>query len=239
MKKILAILLSVMMILTIGACGKKEEQNNSGATADNQFTGEWIGVGGDLFGMAMTAEEAAAYTLTVNSDGKAVLTTDGEPLETTWESAGDTITLKVDVLDEESAGTLSDGAIQFEDLLGLGINIYFAKEGTDAADPSLYIPEADKAMIGTWKSYAVTDILDDDASAIIPADSLTITFNGDYTADIDIGELKITGESWTLYDGYGFLTDSDYDITWDVTGDEIVVSYYDGNDTYKFTCKKA
>ena len=29
MKKILAILLSVMMILTIGACGKKEEQNNS------------------------------------------------------------------------------------------------------------------------------------------------------------------------------------------------------------------
>ena len=237
MKKILSMVLSVMMILSLGACGKKEEQKGSEAKADNQFTGEWIGVGGDMFGMAMTVEEASAYTLTVNGDGKAVLNTDGEPLDTTWTSADDTITLKVDALEIETAGNLADGAIYFEDLMGFGVNIYFAKEGTDAADPSLYIPEADKAMVGTWTSYAVADVLGDDMSATVPADSLKLTFKGDYTVDVEIGAEKFEGETWSLMESFGYLADSDCDISWDVVGDEIEVTY-SGDDYLVFTCRK-
>ena len=236
MKKILAFLLAVMMMLSLVACGNKDGSNTA-ATAD-EFEGDWIGVGGDAWGIAFTAEDAAAYVLSV-SGSKASVIVDGEAMEATCKTDGNTITLEIEALDMSSTGTLEDGAIYFEDLLGLGINIYFAKEGTDAADPALYIPEADSAMVGTWYSYAVTDILDEDASDVFPEDALIMNFNGDYTVDIELdGEMKV-GETWTLSEDFGFLTDSDYDFTWDVVEDEIVVSYYDGSDTYKFICEKA
>jgi len=246
MKKTLSLFLVVIMMLTLGACGKDKKEDGAATdgkkaetAVENKFEGEWLGVGGDAWGFAMTAEDAAAYTLTVEKTEKASIVVDGDALEAKYTVDGDSIILKVEELDMESTGNLTDGAIYFEDLMGLGINIYFAKEGTDAADPSRYIPEAEKAMVGTWTSYAVTDILDEDVSDIVPADALVMNFNGDYTVDIDLAGEMIVGETWTIYEDFGYLTDSEYDFSWDVVGDEIVVSYYDGEDTYKFTCAKA
>lgn len=240
MKKIIALLLALVMVLSFAACGKDESKSDSSAQsgAESTFVGEWIGVGGAAWDVSLTAEDAAAYALSVSDDGKATISIDGDPIEAEWSSKGDKITLKADALAMSTEGTLKDGAILFEDLFDLGIKIYFAQEGTDAADPSLYIPESDKAMVGTWTSYAVTDLFDDDISDVVPADSLIMIFNGDYTVDISLGDETIVGETWTISDGFGFLLDSEYDFTWDVVDDEIVVSYYDESDTYKFTCAK-
>ncbi|MBQ4528447.1 MAG: hypothetical protein II998_10275 [Clostridia bacterium] len=240
MKKILALVLAVMMVMTLGACSSEEKATKSESKSSGKFVGEWIGVGGDTFGIAMTGEEAGSYTLSVTDDGKASLSIDGEAMELKWSEEGDTIVLKEETLDITNKGNLTNGAIYIEDLMGFGINIYFAQEGTDAADPSLYIPEADRAMLGTWTSYAVTDVLDEDISDVVPADSLTITFNGDYTATVYVNGLNILGQSWSLSEGYGFFVDSDYDISWDVLGEEIKVCYFDENgDSYYYMCKKS
>ena len=247
MKKVLSIVLVCIMVFSLAACGGDDNGSNSNGgssagnavPADSPFIGEWIGVGGEAWGLPMTAKDAAAYTLSVKADGKAALTTEGSPLEVAWNTDGDKITLKQENIDVSSTGTLKDGAILFDDLMDLGIKIYFAKEGTDAADPALYIPETDKAMVGTWTSYAVTDILEDDISDVVPADSFTITFRSDYTADVKIGELDIPDQTWALSDGFGYLADSEYDITWDVVDDEIKICYFDDqSDSYYFMCKK-
>jgi len=244
MKKLLALGLTLTMALSLSACGDKakdekakDEKSSTAAVVENKFSGEWIGVGGDAWGMTFTAEDAAAYTLSVEDAGKAILTTDGEELETVYEIDGDKIKLEVEALEMSSEGVLENGAIYFEDLMGLGINIYFAKEGTDAADPSLYIPEADKAMVGTWKSYAVADILDEDASGEISPEALTLTFKGDYTVDVEYNGEVTENQQWTLYENFGYLADSTLDISWDVEGDEIVVTC-NMDDYYNFSCKK-
>lgn len=234
MKKLLAFIMAAVMMFSLVACSGDENKSTGG-----KFAGEWIGVGGDTWGMAMTAEDASAYTLSVGNSGKAVFATDGEEIEATYATDGDTITFTVESLELEFTGNLTDGALVVDDLLGFGIKVIFAQEGTPAADPSLYIPEADKNMVGEWHSYEVKDILEEDLSAVVPADSLTMIFYGDYTVDISLGEDTITGEKWTISDDYGYLADSDYDFTWDVVGDEIVVAYYDGTESYYFTCAKS
>lgn len=256
MKKLLALLLAGIMVFAFVSCGKDEgvkgsdaksqsssndqeniEENKPEAEAEGTFDGEWIGVGGDTYGIVMTAEDAGKYTMEI-SGNKATLTVDGTASEVKCEVDGDKVTMSEELLDMSFEGTHKDGAIYFEDFMCMGIKIYFAKEGTPAADPALYIPEADKAMVGTWKSYAVTDILEEDVSDVVAPDSLTLTFKGDYTVDITYGEETVTGETWTLYDGYGYLSDSEYGLDWDVKDDEIVVSYYNNDEYYYFTCAK-
>ncbi len=233
MKKIFASIIIVVMMLSLVACDGDENKSTGG-----KFAGEWIGVGGDTWGMTMTAEEASVYSVSVDNSGKAVIATDGEKINATYATEGDTITFEVEALDLKFTGNLTDGALVVDDLLGFGIKVIFAQEGTPAADPALYIPEADKNMVGEWHSYEVKDILEEDISDAVPADLLTMIFYGDYTVDISLGEDTITGEKWATSDDYGYLADSDYDFTWDIVGDEIVVAYYDGEESYYFTCAK-
>jgi len=262
MKKVLALLLALVMVFSLAACGgdgsesaeKKPEATNTetnktvdgnGETnkeaADNGDTilGEWIGVGGDSFGFSMTATDAAAYTITLEEGGKGSTTLDSDPMDIEWSQDGDKITVTVIDYDTTSEGTLTDGALYFEDYVGFGVNIYLAKEGTPAFDPGLYIPEEDKAMVGTWTSYKVTDVLEEDVSDVMAADALVMTLNGDYTAEAELNGEVIESTSWTLYDGFGYLTESEYDISWDVKGDEIVVAYYTDEDAFYFTCSKS
>ena len=58
-------------------------------------------------------------------------------------------------------GTIGKDIISFDDMLEMGVKVIFAKDGTDAMDPSLYLTEEESAVIGKWASESVEELLGD------------------------------------------------------------------------------
>lgn len=229
MKKIISIIIAVCLMFALTACG-------GGGNADDKYVGNWISVAGETMGYVLTGEDISGFALNLESGGKGTIDIEGESEKLKW--SNDDTTLTVTVEGEEMVATVGEDTLVFDDMLGLGMKVTFAKEGTEAANPENYIPETDKAMLGTWKSYKVTDVLGDDASAEIDPDALTMTFKGDYTVDIEYNGETITGEVWSMLDTWGSLDDSEYDFSWDIVEDEIHVTYSNDEDYFIFICSK-
>ena len=130
------------------------------------------------------------------------------------------------------------GEMMGEDVLGMGMKITIAKEGSEAAsDPSLGLSEDEKKCVGEWKSDAVTDALDEDASGEIEPTALTMNLKADKSAEItykgeDMGEQK-----WSFALGSGSF--EDFDITFKMNDDgSMEVTYFEGDDYYNFHCVK-
>lgn len=230
MKKLLSVLLTLVMVLSLAACG-----GGSGGRADKAYVGEWISVAGTAFGFTMTGEEISGFGITLESGGKGKMTIDGDSAKVKWTNDDSNITIEIE--GEKLVGAIGEDTLTFIDLLGTGMDLTFAKEGSDAANPENYLPENDKKMIGTWSSYQVTDVLGDDASAEVAPDALTMTFKGDYTVDIEFNGETIEGEKWSMLDTWGNLDDSEYDFSWDIVGEELEVTY-NGEEYWIFTCAK-
>lgn len=227
MKKLLSIILAVVMLLSLAACG--------GGRADDIYVGNWISISGTAMGYTLTGEEVSGFGLNLEAGGKGSMMIEGDEANIKW--TNDDVNLTVKVQGEELVGTIGTDTLTFVNLLNTGMDLTFAKEGTDAAKPENALPENEKAVLGTWTSYAVTDVLGSDASADIAADALTMTFNADHTCDIVFRGESITGQTWSMLDAWGFLEDSEYDFSWDVEGEELKVTY-NGEDYWIFSCAK-
>lgn len=235
MKKLLTLLLAMIMVLSLAACGG----NKATTKLDEKFVGDWVGVGGDVFDITMTAEEAAAYTMKVAENGKVALSIDGETLEATGTVSGDTLTFKEPALDITNTAVLTDNVLYLENIMDFGINVYMVKEGDTSYDPTQFMPEELQAVVGIWQSYEVLNVLDEDVSDQIPADALTMEFLADGTANIMIGEDFYPEERWVMMDTFGYLEESACDLTWDMEDGELRASYYDAEDNgFYFTCEK-
>nr|MCR4804962.1 hypothetical protein [Clostridia bacterium] len=128
-------------------------------------------------------------------------------------------------------------SFKVEDMLGMGMDFTFAKEGTAAADPAQYLPETDKFMLGNWQSTGVADILGD------PIDmdpyALFMTFNGDHTANVMFKGEDLGTHEWSLLGDWGSFDDDDApDISWDILDDGLEVSYVIDGEYYVFDCPK-
>jgi len=123
MKKILALLLTVAMLLTFAACGKEEDPN----------VGIYEGVSGEKDGVTLTMEElypGESY-LELENGGKAVLVLEGDEYSGKWKLDGEDLDLEVE--GEDCSGTLEDGVITFE-FADSGIYLTFAMEGKAISD---------------------------------------------------------------------------------------------------------
>ena len=227
MKKLLSIILAVVMLLSLAACG--------GGRADDIYVGNWISISGTAMGYTLTGEEVSGFGLNLEAGGKGSMMIEGDETNIKW--TNDDVNLTVKVQGEELVGTIGTDTLTFVNLLNTGMDLTFAKEGTDAAKPENALPENEKAVLGTWTSYAVTDVLGSDASADIAADALTMTFHANHTCDIVFRGESITGQTWSMLDAWGFLEDSKYDFSWDVEGEELKVTY-NGDDYWIFSCAK-
>ena len=227
MKKIFSIVLGGIMVLSLAACG--------GGRADDVYVGKWISVSGTAMGITLTGESVEGFGLELKAGGKGSMTIEGEETNVKW--TNDDVNLTVKVQGEELIGKIGTDTLTFENLLNTGMDLTFAKEGTDAAKLENVLPENEKALLGTWTSYAVTDVLGDDASGEVAADALTMTFNADHTCDIEFQGESITGQTWSMLDAWGFLEDSEYDFSWDVEGEELKVTY-NGEEYWVFSCTK-
>lgn len=229
MKKFLRLSMFVGLVLAIcmlSACGGK---------SDEKYVGKWISVTGEAYGVTLTGEDVNGFGLELKEKGKGVLTVDGESEDVKWENDGNKITITAEGTDMNAV--VENDTMVFDDMLGMGLKLTFAREGSEAAKPENYLPEADKDMIGEWKSDNVTDILGDPVDTYA-ADALKLEFANDHTMNIYLDGESYLGKRWSLLDDWGSTYDEGIDLTWDITEDGIEVSYEIDDDYYIFHCVK-
>lgn len=119
MKKLMALLVAGMMVFSLASCGGGGEATG--------YEGKYISVSGEMMGMELTGEDIAGWALELNNGGKGKMDIDGETGNIKWTLDGETITVNVD--GEEMTGTFEDDKLVFDDILGSGMKLTFAKEG--------------------------------------------------------------------------------------------------------------
>lgn len=218
MKKILALLLTFAMVLSLAACGEKEEDPNAG---------RYSAVSGTALGMTMSIEEIyeGETWIELKTGGKGTIALDGDEFPIKWSLEDVDFTITIDGVD--SAGTLADGIITI-DLMDMGLEMVFVSENgagpemldgpgsqgityedagywelvrIDSEDPDSVITQEDLALV---KSIGITmylELLPDGTGTIFIDDemalqwhdgSLTFTEDGltaSYT--VEEGELKL------------------------------------------------
>lgn len=120
MKKALAIVLSLMMILSLAACG--------GSKSEDPNLGIYKGTTAEMFGEESDITEIydlGDNLIELKADGKGTLTLDGEEMPMTWTLEGTKFNLVVEGID--SPGTLENGEIII-DFAEMGVNLKFVKE---------------------------------------------------------------------------------------------------------------
>lgn len=122
MKKLIAILLTLAMQLSLVACG--------GTAEEDPNAGKYLGTIAEVFGMSMEMSEIypGGTWVELKSGGKGTIMLDGDDFPVNWSLEGDTFTLTIDGVD--SVGTLAEGVIVV-DLMDMGVEMTFLKEGME------------------------------------------------------------------------------------------------------------
>lgn len=117
MKKWSAILLVLALLISLVACGAKEEDPNAGV---------YQGLYGTMSGFAMPIEELfeGACSIELKTGGKGTVNLAEKSFPMKWSLEGESITITIQ--DEASVGTLKDGAIDIE-FMGMGLVLTFEK----------------------------------------------------------------------------------------------------------------
>lgn len=222
-------LMVVLCIFTLAGCG-------GGGRADSEYEGKYISVMGEALGVTMTGEDIEGFSLELLSGGKGNMAIDGDSESIKWTNDDTNITLEIS--GQEVVGELGTDTIKFENLLDMGLDLTFAKEGTDAANPENYLPEEDKFMIGKWKSYTVTDILGDDMSSAVDPGWLELEFTADHIATFTMDGENVGSLKWALVGDYGTFEDDDR-FSFQIKDEEIEFTYINESGDYTISmCKK-
>ncbi|MBR2531150.1 MAG: hypothetical protein IKE56_00600 [Lachnospiraceae bacterium] len=223
-----ALLILLCMLAGLTSCG------GSKVRADADLEGKYIAVLGEMLGVAMS-DDLEGFGLELKSGGKGTITADGNSGNMKWENDDTTVTLTVD--GEKMVASRGQDCLVFDDMLGMGLKMTFAKEGTAAADPALYLPESEKYMLRDWQSVSVTDILGDpvDEAEMAP-DALKMTFHGDHTLDAVIEGKEYKGVPWTNLGDYGSVDSEEVKLTWNVKEDGLETDYVKDGEYYTFFC---
>lgn len=137
MKKKISWLLGTIIMLglvLLSACG--------GATAEKSpYEGKWVGVVLEGYGVVEPVEKALgeAMAIEVKNGGKAVLTFGEETGSGKWTVEDNQITFDIDGV--EMVGVIEENIFTIDDIFGMGVKVIFAKEGSDEANPEIYMKE--------------------------------------------------------------------------------------------------
>ena len=206
----------------------------SGARADAEYEGNWVSVMGEALGKKIADDDLYGFKLELNSEGKGGVTINGEYQDIEWSNDDTSITIKED--GDEAKGTIGDDIITFENMMNTGVNITFAREGSDAAKPENYLPEADKNMLGTWQSYSVEDVIGDPVDGFT-GNELKMEFFADHTVAVYFDGNDFGTDKWSMVsDDWGSVDGKEGDISWDVKEGELKVSYKLDGEYYTFYC---
>ena len=123
--KVTAVLLAVSLALSLTACGS-DAQSDPNAGVYTAVTAKAMGIEmpvGDLFG--------EGFSIELKDKGKCAITADGKKANGKWTLDGSAFTVKGGGID--CAGTLENGAIVLEDVMGMGVTLTLVREGASAS----------------------------------------------------------------------------------------------------------
>lgn len=214
--------------------------------------GTWEFVAATIDGKKVAAKDTGTpMSFVFEKNGKAIYTLNGESEKYKWEKDGKLITIYVEEDGKEKGHTavLSDNYFTLQwNVNGKAMELIFAKQGTDAADPKKYVPE------NTIASSQTTPQTTDGSSQIKKnTNSQSNTKNSGSSRDNCIGTWKATsgtaaGQEVTNPDflatfvlsGDGTVSQTRYRKTtsgiWQYEGGEVTIIIYDAEgSSYKGT----
>lgn len=161
MKKLLAIILALCMMLSLCACGDK------GGKAD--YLGLYEGVTMNMFGETVDMSEVydGVNTLELLSGGKCEITLGGDTAEATYKVSGKEMTITIE--GEKIEASLQDGVVVMD---FFGVEMTFAKKGyqssagnggnTSGDNGAVFPEDVAEEFYGDWHGWcAVVDGTDD------------------------------------------------------------------------------
>ncbi len=147
------VLLCLVSLLFTAGCG--------GSSEKSPYEGKWVAVAAQMMGMSIGVEDClgGAFEFEAKSGGKASVSIGEETGSGKWSVEEKEFTLTIE--GEDMVGVLGENTISFDNMLGMGAKIIFAKEGTDAMNPELYLTDEERAVLGEWMSESVEELLGD------------------------------------------------------------------------------
>lgn len=246
MKKKIGYLLIMTLIVTaclgaLAGCGSQE----------NAYAGKWVAIAVTL-GDYTTPQTAAdsQYTIDIAKDSSAQINVEGTSGSGKCSVKDNTMTLKVE--GETTEGTIDGDKITFDDMFGMGTTIIFAKDGSEAMNPALYISDIEKKTLGSWKAESYKEILDDTPRTSMDgyssmADVLSMDFKMDFANGYAVS-LKVLGEdlgtrTWSFFSDTGTIDCDEYTILLEYADDgkmEVTLTGNANSDIYyTIYCVKA
>lgn len=236
MRFVSAILMMLSMLFVTG-CG-------SDTAEKSPYEGKWVAVIGEMLGMQTSVEEAVGgeMSLELKSRGKATIHIAEDSGKGKWAVEGDQFTLTID--GEEMVGTIGEDTITFDDMLGMGVKMIFAKEGTDATNPALYLPEEEKAMLGEWMSETVEEVMGDGPQTSMEGveninDALRLNFTNDHNVAVIYKGQEVGTFTWSVSLGYCMIESEEPSLYVTINDDgTLEIDYSSADDYYTFHCVK-
>ena len=125
MKKQTILMLAVVLVFLLSACGAKEENNpNLG-----KYLGDQINI---LEWTDMSEIYPGENYIELKSGGKGDFCLEGDSMSMEWTEEEGKITITME--GEKCTGTLTDGVLAIEDFFGVKMPMIFAKEGAEVPD---------------------------------------------------------------------------------------------------------
>ena len=190
MKKIIALLLTLAMLLSLAACG--------GSTEEDPNAGKYIGISAAVGGFSMPMSDVyeGETWLELKSGGRGTIMLGGDDFSIKWSVEGEEITISVQ--GEDSIGTLKNGAVVV-DLMDMGCVMTFQKEGAEPAedeapaasynDAGYYdliridgateedsISEEDMALVRSMGMYMYLELLPDGTGSFFMEEEMAVTW---------------------------------------------------------------
>ncbi len=239
MKKSITILLSLMMILLLSACGSKEEAE------DDPNLGVYVAKTGELSGIEIAVEDVfdGGFEIELKKKGKGEARVGGEDASIKWTLDGDDFHAKGGGV--ELDGTLKDGVMILDDVIGSGVTLKLeceeamqAMQSSDSGDDMALSGDASgqESSEGSGKNR-FDSVLKDGKQEVGKWTLYTVTENGNVYMQNDLRAKGI--DSWIQIDPNGkgriFLVGNIMDMEWD-NGVIVVPENQDGErDEYRYS----
>ena len=198
MRKKLNLLFGLVLIISmivLTGCG------GSGETGEkNPYEGKWVAVSAQMMGMSVSIDEVFGgdFEFEVKNGGKVSFSAGDTTGNGKWSVEDDQFILSIE--GEEIVGIIGKDIISFDNMLEMGVKVIFAKDGTDAMDPALYLTEEENAVIGEWAAESVEELLGvrDLRTSMEGVDNINDALRLDFKSDRNVTVI-IKGEIGTFH----------------------------------------
>lgn len=233
----LVLIISMIILTGCGGSGKTEEKN--------PYEGKWVAVSAQMMGMSVSIDETfgGAFEFEVKNNGKVSFSVGDTTGNGKWSVEDNQFILSIE--GEEMVGIIGKDIISFDNMLEMGVKVIFAKDGTDAMDPALYLTEEENAVIGEWAAESVEELLGDGPQTSMEGvnninDALRLDFKSDRNVTVIYKGEEIGTFPWSVALGYCSIESENPSLTVMINDDgTLKVDYSDDDDYYTFHCVKS